>query len=704
MAPLFSFLKNSKTNDRGNHETIPLQSHTFQDMGSIGSKRKLKKPGPNRAATNISNINPVENLGLDTSPLAPKISSHHGDPETRSTRRMQQDLLQRSTFPPPYTPSHVQDEPSNHPQMANSIISGHFFSEGSRYPQFTPSQARSFTVPSVRRTSFPDVQTYDEQIEDESWVNNQTQSSHNLAAQMRDTRISGAPTGATIGQDDTFYNHEPSGEQPVHTWRDETEGGPFGVAMIDENAVRRQNSHYSNHPQQINGTSSRRQASVYSHGSEEFPDIVTRRLRSQQSNQPIASNDFVASRPGSIGSNRSKRVQDNITSRHGSHRSNRPQDLERFTANRQASLRSNHLQDAPEKATSRNGSHRSNQPQHTDGFIPSRHGSIHSNGHQENEKIVTERLGSQRSNSPREIYEIIPSENGSLRSSRSQIDEPGVVLRRLGSQGDDQPQEMHETIHSRQGSLRSNRPQETNTMFTRLGTQQSLQPEETHDTDSRRNISLRSSRPQELDDVANRRFGSRRSRRAQTMDESTGRRRGSQRSNLPPQSVQAIIASRQRSHWAQPPETIEPDVFERDYGTESEYEPEIYNYIVPAGLNVVFQDEDGNVITRVGRKGIPYEANRPVRSAPIIVHDEFGRELYRTKNLSSPPKVRPDLFNSHVKNRPAWEGYSFGSGGRIGTHDSGQNHRKSPNINRERAQPIEPPFHDISYRAQINYA
>ncbi|PPQ92404.1 hypothetical protein CVT25_008754 [Psilocybe cyanescens] len=180
----------------------------------------------------------------------------------------------------------------------------------------------------------------------------------------------------------------------------------------------------------------------------------------------------------------------------------------------------------------------------------------------------------------------------------------------------------------------------------------------------------------------------------------------------------------------------EATVFERDYGSEDDYEPEIYNYIVPAGLNVIFQDEDGNVITRVGRRTRPYDTSHPVRSAPIIVHDEFGRELYRTKHVSAPPKPRPDLFNTHITGKPTWDDYGFSSGGRIGTHDSGIHHRppwlstspgsmtsskstktimvdekgnqivirKSPSINREGPRRTEePPINDISYRAQIDH-
>jgi hypothetical protein len=63
-------------------------------------------------------------------------------------------------------------------------------------------------------------------------------------------------------------------------------------------------------------------------------------------------------------------------------------------------------------------------------------------------------------------------------------------------------------------------------------------------------------------------------------------------------------------------------------------------------LNVVFQDEDGNEITRyitssfasvegidinhrVGKRGRQGHGSYTGKSAPIVVHDEFGKELYR---------------------------------------------------------------------------
>ncbi|KAF7352862.1 hypothetical protein MVEN_01253200 [Mycena venus] len=53
-------------------------------------------------------------------------------------------------------------------------------------------------------------------------------------------------------------------------------------------------------------------------------------------------------------------------------------------------------------------------------------------------------------------------------------------------------------------------------------------------------------------------------------------------------------------------------------------------YIVPGGVDVIFQDEDGNEITRVGDF-----SGRRKRVSPIIVQDEDGRELYRTSETST---------------------------------------------------------------------
>ncbi|KAJ8502437.1 hypothetical protein ONZ45_g11762 [Pleurotus djamor] len=64
-----------------------------------------------------------------------------------------------------------------------------------------------------------------------------------------------------------------------------------------------------------------------------------------------------------------------------------------------------------------------------------------------------------------------------------------------------------------------------------------------------------------------------------------------------------------------------------------------YCYIVPRGTNVIFQDEDGHEITRIGQFQHPsnrsedtldYESPTRKRTVPIIVQDEYGQELYRS--------------------------------------------------------------------------
>ncbi|KAI6047267.1 hypothetical protein EDC04DRAFT_2887074 [Pisolithus marmoratus] len=59
--------------------------------------------------------------------------------------------------------------------------------------------------------------------------------------------------------------------------------------------------------------------------------------------------------------------------------------------------------------------------------------------------------------------------------------------------------------------------------------------------------------------------------------------------------------------------------------SHSKGRPPIY-YIVPGGMRVIFQDEAGREIDRVGDFS---GRRRPVPPAPFVVQDESGRELYR---------------------------------------------------------------------------
>ncbi|KAJ7129771.1 hypothetical protein C8R44DRAFT_88359 [Mycena epipterygia] len=66
-------------------------------------------------------------------------------------------------------------------------------------------------------------------------------------------------------------------------------------------------------------------------------------------------------------------------------------------------------------------------------------------------------------------------------------------------------------------------------------------------------------------------------------------------------------------------------------------------YIVPGGMNVVFQDKTGNEITRVGDF-----SGRRRRISPIIVQDEYGRELYRTSDVQNSNRT------SHPRDEPIY--------------------------------------------------
>lgn len=77
--------------------------------------------------------------------------------------------------------------------------------------------------------------------------------------------------------------------------------------------------------------------------------------------------------------------------------------------------------------------------------------------------------------------------------------------------------------------------------------------------------------------------------------------------------------------------TIEPAIYERESYDGGESEPDVYQYIVPVGVDIIFQDEAGIEIARVGNSK-PSKRNaddKPRNHAPIVVVDELGNELYR---------------------------------------------------------------------------
>jgi len=74
----------------------------------------------------------------------------------------------------------------------------------------------------------------------------------------------------------------------------------------------------------------------------------------------------------------------------------------------------------------------------------------------------------------------------------------------------------------------------------------------------------------------------------------------------------------------------------------SSFEPEIYYYMVPAGLDIIFQDEDGTEITRVGKnvKGTQDHAfHAHTKNIPIVVQDIFGNELFRSNLDEGDPSL-----------------------------------------------------------------
>ncbi|KAF5387888.1 hypothetical protein D9615_000339 [Tricholomella constricta] len=76
------------------------------------------------------------------------------------------------------------------------------------------------------------------------------------------------------------------------------------------------------------------------------------------------------------------------------------------------------------------------------------------------------------------------------------------------------------------------------------------------------------------------------------------------------------------------PEVIEPVIYEHEVWNLDRGAPEVYHYIVPGGLNVIFRDEYGNESMRVGEFGD--SIHKPRRVFPTIIQDELGNELYRT--------------------------------------------------------------------------
>ncbi|TFK43615.1 hypothetical protein BDQ12DRAFT_675277 [Crucibulum laeve] len=100
-------------------------------------------------------------------------------------------------------------------------------------------------------------------------------------------------------------------------------------------------------------------------------------------------------------------------------------------------------------------------------------------------------------------------------------------------------------------------------------------------------------------------------------------------------------------------EIIEPIIYEHDPWNcnSKDGERNAYQYIVPAGMNVIFQDEDGNEITRVGDFDSHGRPRRSRRSSPIVVQDEFGNELYRSESSSHTTGSQEDMYGKEHSGR-----------------------------------------------------
>jgi len=81
------------------------------------------------------------------------------------------------------------------------------------------------------------------------------------------------------------------------------------------------------------------------------------------------------------------------------------------------------------------------------------------------------------------------------------------------------------------------------------------------------------------------------------------------------------------------------NVSQRDQGkvygdrVKDSFEPEIYYYIVPPDLDIIFQDENGTEITRVGKtiKGTQdRSSDTHTKNIPFVVQDVVGNELFRS--------------------------------------------------------------------------
>ncbi|KAH9947268.1 hypothetical protein B0H21DRAFT_739606 [Amylocystis lapponica] len=110
-------------------------------------------------------------------------------------------------------------------------------------------------------------------------------------------------------------------------------------------------------------------------------------------------------------------------------------------------------------------------------------------------------------------------------------------------------------------------------------------------------------------------------------------------------------------------------------------------YIIPGGAPVVFEDEDGNELTRVGDFSGRY---RPRRPRPVIVQDQYGREICRAGFNDDRTSSRSD--DSLYDNDPSSSrGRSSYREHRYDGHRDERSHRSNADMSYEHGRPRPPP-------------
>ncbi|RPD61959.1 hypothetical protein L226DRAFT_571345 [Lentinus tigrinus ALCF2SS1-7] len=148
-----------------------------------------------------------------------------------------------------------------------------------------------------------------------------------------------------------------------------------------------------------------------------------------------------------------------------------------------------------------------------------------------------------------------------------------------------------------------------------------------------------------------------------TREKPIHRRRERERSAPP-----VVKASRDHpAYWDKPlePEEEPPVVVVVEHGKNGKKDK---YYIIPSGAPVIFEDEDGNELTRVGDFSGRYRPLR--RPRPVIVQDQYGREICRA-GFNNDDQIS-------VGSR-SMDGYSYHS-------ESGRSHHRGRSAYRTSAQ------------------